>query len=102
MRASPCGVSCHAARNESRQLLSPPAQCEGMSTVCSRKSAIEPLNPYVLGAHILNDHSACTDARFAEIDLITDYQMLCAWVFHSGVLPLACVRPDDRLRGAPA
>src|ERR1700692_2285613 len=96
------GLWPRTAKDESRQSLSPSAACEGMAAVCSRKSAIEPLNPYVLGAHILNDHSACTDARFAEIDLITDYQMLCAWVFHSGVLPLACVRPEYRLRGAPA
>ena len=44
-----------------------------MSTVRSRKSAVKPLNPNVVGAHILNDHAVRADARFAEIDLITDY-----------------------------
>ena len=58
-------------------------QCEGMSTVCSRQTAIEPLNPDVVGTHILNDHAARADARFAEIDMITDYETLCAGVFHS-------------------
>jgi len=66
-------------------------QCEGMSTVCSRQTAIEPLNPDVVGTHILNDHAARADARFAEIDVITDYETLCAGVFHSRVLPLTCV-----------
>lgn len=59
--------------SQSDQLLSPAPQCEGVSTVRSRKPTVEPLNPDVLGAHILNDHAVRADARFAEIDLITDY-----------------------------
>jgi hypothetical protein len=70
-----------------------------MSTVRSRKSAVEPLNPDVVGAHVLNDHAVRADARFAEIDLITDDQMLCAGVLHSRVLPLTGVPRVSAQRG---